>query len=413
MRCASARGSRGPRSATPFLPGFRAHRRSGPRVQRSGPPATFARLVPVLVLAVACGGGDEAAHRGTAAAGQEPVPVDVARARLAEVPRTVQVTASVEPSRRVLPGTKIMGRVQAVPVAEGQAVSTGELLARIESRDLEAAMRQAEAGVASAEARLANARAQYERMVELHRRGSATAKSLEDATVAFRTAEAALEQARADVAAAGVTLEYAEVRSSLDGWVVAKEVEEGDVVQPGRALFTVEDLDPVKVVADVPEGEVTGIAPGDPVLVEVAATGYRAEGRVERIMPSGDRRSRTFRVKTLVPNEDAALKSGMFARVTLTPNGEGRRVLVVPRIAIVRRGQLEGVFVVDDEAEPARARLRWVRLGGAAGAAPDAPVEVLSGLSEGELYLVDPPPGLADGRAVEPRAAGPEPGEGP
>jgi len=361
-------------------------------------PAALPAALLLLGLAaglLACGGEPAAAPADAAPA---PLPVTVETAAYRPVAGEVVATGTVEPSRRVRPGTKVLGRVDAVPVSEGQRVASGQLLARLESRDLQAAVRQAEAAVAAALAQLENARAQHGRMTELQARGSATAKNLEDATAALRTAEAAVEQAEATAAAAGVTLGYAEVRSPFDGWVVAKEIETGDMVQPGRPLFTVEDLDPVKVVAEVPEAEVQGFSPGDPARVEVAAVGHRAEGALERIVPSGDRQARTFRFEVVLPNPEGLLKSGMFARVTL-PRETTREALTVPRTALVRRGQLVGVFVVEPGAEdrPA-ARLRWVRLGEEAG----DQVEVLSGLAPGERYVTAPPPGLEDGAEVAP-----------
>lgn len=356
---------------------------------------TAAGAVLVLALGAVAGCGGDPAAEAPEEASRPTMPVTVRIASYADAAREVVATGAVEPSRSVQPGTKVLGRVDAVPVAEGQPVAAGQLLARLESRDLAAAVRQARAAVASAEAQLENARAQYERMRELESRGSATRKNLEDATSAYRMAEAGLEQARANVAAAEVNLGYSEVRSPFDGWVVDKGIEVGDMVQPGRALFTVEDLDPVKVVADVPAAEAHGFAAGSPVTVKVPAAGFRAEGAVDRILPSADRGSRTFRFEIVLPNPEGTLKSGMFARVQLA--GESSRpVLLVPRSAISSRGQLEGVYVVDGSVDPPRARLRWVRLGEEQGDR----VEVLSGLSEGESYVVAPPAGLVDGSPV-------------
>jgi RND family efflux transporter MFP subunit len=362
--------------------------------RRPAVPVVAAVLLSAGLLA--CGG--EPAAEPDAAADIAPVAVTLEIAAYRPVAGEVVATGTVEPSRRVQPGSKILGRVDAVPVDEGQKVAAGELLARLESRDLQAALRQAEAGVAAALAQLDNARAQHERMTELHGRGSATRKNLEDATSAWRTAEAGVEQARANVSAVRVSLSYAEVRSPFEGWVVTKEIEEGDMVQPGRPLFTVEDLDPVKVVAEVPEAEVQGFSTGDRAQVEVAAVGHRSEGVLERIVPSGDRQSRTFRFEVVLPNPDGALKSGMFARVTL-PRAATREVLLVPRSALVRRGQLVGVFVVaEDDGERPAARLRWVRTGAEVG----DEVEVLSGLAPGERYVTAPPAGLEDGAEVAP-----------
>lgn len=370
--------------------------------------APGATLAATLLLLLAVGGlagcGGEPAAEPDAEEAQAAVPVTTRTASYADRARAVTATATVEPSRSVQPGTKILGRVDAVPVAEGQRVSAGQLLARLESRDLDAAIRQARAAVASAEAQLENARAQYERMRELESRGSATRKNLEDATSAFRMAEAGVEQARANLAATEVSRGYAEVRSPFDGWVVDKGIEAGDMVQPGRPLFTVEDLDPVKVVADVPAAAAQGFAPGAPVGVEVPALGLRTEGVLDRILPSADPGSRTIRFEIVQPNPEGRLKSGMFARVVLASEST-RPVLLVPRSAVVARGQLEGLFVVDREVEPPRARLRWVRLGEEHGDR----VEVLSGLTEGEEYVAEPLPGLVDGSPVSAMPAPVEP----
>ena len=353
-------------------------------------------LTLVLGLAAGCGNAEPPAADRTEAS---PVAVTTRAAAYRQMSEPVRATAAVEPSRRVMPGTKILGRVDAVPVAEGQRVKAGQVLARLERRDLQAAVDQAKAAVTAAEAQLENARAQHARMVELQARGSATTKNLEDATTGFRMAQAGVEQAKANLAAAQVNLGYARVTSPLDGWLVSKGIEAGDMVSPGRPLFTVEDLDPVKVVAEVPENEVSGLAAGDSAVVEVSAVAFRQEGAISRIAPAGDARSRTFRCEVVLPNPKGVLKSGMFARVAFTPKtGETTRdALLVPASAIVHRGQLTGVFVVEDS----RARLRWVRTGAASG----DEIEVLSGLDPGDRFAVEVPAGLVDGAPVQERQA--------
>lgn len=371
-------------------------------------PTTMNRIISqkrllslaVLTLAgsLACGGDEPSATAPDREA--EPVSVTARVASFGPVGNRLTVTGSVEPIRRTMPGTKIMGRVERVPVDEGQKVPGGALLAVLESRDLVAAVRQAEAAVAGAEAQLANADAQFERMRDLEARGSATRKSLEDATSAYRMAEAGVARAESNLEAARVSLGYAEVRTPFGGWVVDKRIEEGDMVQPGAPLFTVEDLDPVKVIAEVPSSEVSGLAPGDRARVEVTAVEHRGEGEIVRIVPSGDRRSRIFRVEIHQPNPDGVLNSGMFARVTFDEAG-AVSTMRIPVSAVVRRGQLTGVFVVEADAPgrdgQERARLRWVRIG----ERRDDGIVVLSGLSEGERYVLDPPTGLVDGTPLD------------
>lgn len=345
-------------------------------------------LAAALLLSAGCGRKHEAA-----APPAEPAPVSapVAVAEVAAAPATIEVTGTVEPIERVSPGTKIMGRVEKVLVREGDAVRAGQVLARLESRDLAASVEQARAGVAMAEAQLANAEAMHRRMTALAERGSATAKNLEDATAGYTMAQAGLQQARANLAAAQVMLGYAVVTTPISGFVTAKRIETGDMAAPGMPLFTIDDLSRVKIVAAVPEAQVVGLAEGGPATVKIDVLQTPVTATIERIVPAGDPMSRTFAVKLLLDNPGAAIKPGMYARVWF-PAGTAPS-LRVPRAAVVERGQLQGLWVLDDQG---KARLRWVRLG----AAVEDRVEILSGLSSGERYVTAPPAGIADGAPV-------------
>jgi RND family efflux transporter MFP subunit len=347
-------------------------------------------LLAVVWLATGCGGGHETAAPDYG----EPVAAETAVATIETVPESVQATGTVEPWARVSPGTKILGRIDKVLVREGDRVRAGAVLAVLEKRDLEAAVEQARAAVAMAEANHENAAAQHRRMEMLHERGSVTDKNLEDALAHFRVTAAAQEQANANLAAADVALGYAEICSPVAGWVVAKRAEAGDMAAPGQPVFIVEDLSRVKVTVTVPESDVIGIERGQAARVGVDVLGQTWDAQVDRVIPAGDRMSRTYDVHVVLPNPDGRLKSGMFARAEF-PRGE-RSAMLVPATAVIERGQLQGVHVVDAEDV---ARLRWVRPGRAIGER----VEILSGLDAGERYVVDPPAGFSDGTVVESR----------
>lgn len=340
----------------------------------------------LLILTIAACGHDPAVEKP---ADGVPVAVVTATAAVETVTVRNRATGSVQAIRRVEPGTKILGRIDQVLVREGDRVERGQLLARLESRDLQAAVAQAEAAVAMAAAELDNARVQHRRMVDLHGRGSVTDKNLEDAVAGFKVRQAGHAQAEANLAAVRVPLSYAEVRSPIAGWVVAKHVEAGDMAAPGAPFFAIEDLSTVKVEVQVPEADVVGLEPEGAAKVEIL--GRELTAKIDRIMPAGDPQSRTFAVQLLLDNPDGTLKSGMFARVGFA--GGERQALRVPATAVVERGQLTGLFVVDGE----QARLRWIRTGHAA----DGRVEILSGLRAGERYVLDPPASLTDGAAVE------------
>lgn len=355
-------------------------------MRRLAAPAILAGVA--LMLGSACGGGEPA---DTPRPARESVSALTAVAETSAVSDPAVLTGTVEARAEVFPGTKIMGRIESVLVDVGQRVRRGELLATLEKRDLEAAVDQAHAGIAMAEAQLTNAKTHYERIVDLHSRGSVTSKNLEDATAGYRVAQAALEQARSALAAAQVNLAYAEIRSPLDGYVTQKMVEAGDVARPGMPFFKLEDLAKVKVTVQVPESDIVELSEGDTAVIRVDALGREFDSVIDRIVPSGETASRTYEVQMVVDNGEAHLKPGMFARALL--GQRERQVLTVPVSALVERGQLDGVFVVDDDGV---ARIRWVRLGPVTGTR----VEILSGIEPGERFVVQPPPGLVDGTPI-------------
>ncbi|MGD8815682.1 MAG: efflux RND transporter periplasmic adaptor subunit [Acidobacteriota bacterium] len=222
-------------------------------------------LVGLAVLAVAtlaAGCGEAPQDRQAAAPEPARVSAEVVDAALVEIPVIAEATGSVEAWRRVSPATKIMGRVRELPVRKGDRVDAGQVIARLESADLEAAVAQARAAVTMAEATLENAATHHARMEALHAQRSVTDKNLEDATAGHRVAEASLDVARANLAAAEVMLGYAEIEAPITGWVTAKMIEAGDMAAPGHPVVVIEDLSRVKVAVSVPESVVGGRAPG-------------------------------------------------------------------------------------------------------------------------------------------------------
>lgn len=348
-------------------------------------PLLLAGLLVASIAGCSSAGTDSAPSPTPAA-----VEARIATAETAEIDTGLPVTGTTEPWARVSPAAKIMARIDEMPVDEGQWVERGQLLARLDQRDLQAVAAQSEAAVRMAEAQLENARSQEARMRRLHERGSATDKNLEDAVAGLRVAEASLAQAQANLQAARVTIDYAELRSPVAGWIVSRMAQVGDTTAPGRPLLTIEDRSRMKVMLQVPEASVPGLERGHAVKVRIDVLALSADGTVDRVLPRPDG-SRTFDVQVLLDNPGGRIRTGMFVRAALPL--AARTALVVPEAAVIRRGQLEGVFVVGDDG---LARTRWLRLGDRV----DQGYEVLSGLEPGERYLPAPPPGIVDGTPV-------------
>jgi RND family efflux transporter MFP subunit len=291
-----------------------------------------------------------------------------------------------------MPATVLMGRVDSIQHKEGQTVRKGQVLARVDSRDVSARVAQAEAAAAAARAMEHNARLMRDRMERLHAREAATQRDLDDATAGYDAAVANLRAAEEGVKAAEVYLTYSEIKAPFDGVVADRMIEVGDMAAPGRPLFVIENTSKVKIEGQVPESVASGLGVGDRVVVEIGEERFEAE--LSELLPTADPRSRTFTVRALLDNPERRLRSGMFARLTL--GGEPRPVVTAPESAIVRRGPLTGLFIVDGDST---ARLRWATLG----RAQDGRVEILSGLQAGERVVLNPPTALEDGRPVEVR----------
>ncbi|MFC2173937.1 efflux RND transporter periplasmic adaptor subunit [Acidobacteriota bacterium] len=259
--------------------------------------------------------------------------------------------------------------------------------------DVTAKKAQAEASVTEASAMLKNAEITFARIEQLYEKKSATKKEYDDAEASLLGARARVMGAESMKTEAEVTQQYGEIRAPFDGIVTGKFVERGDMAAPGHPLVIVEDQSKVKVAVRVPEREIRAITAGMKLefFVEAASQDKRA-GTVDEITPSADPVNRTFDIDILADNEDGALLPGMYARVDI-PLGEREGIKVTGR-AVHKKGQLEGVFIVD---EGGHARLYWIKTGAVIGDS----VEILSGIKNGDLIVVSSEKTLLDGQPVK------------
>ncbi len=253
----------------------------------------------------------------------------------------------------------------------------GELLARIDARDLAAQEAQADARIAEAEAVHRDAAANAERFRALYADSAATKMQLEAVETGLARAEAGLATARAARAQLGAVRAYAEIRAPFAGVVTRRAVDPGSFVAPGTPVVEVEDRSRLRIAVTVAPTAARALAAGQ--RIEASIESHPVEAVVEGAVPVPG--GALYTVNALVENSGNALVSG-GAAVLLVPQG-ARRAIVVPAGAIVREGDLTGVRVVSAGGP----ELRWVRVGRAVG--PD--VEVLSGLRAGEEVLVAAP----------------------
>jgi membrane fusion protein, multidrug efflux system len=379
-------------------------------------------------------GGDAAAQPGEGK-GEKPA-VTVMAEVLAPtlLPQFCEVTGTVRSQTTTVLSSKVVGYVRVVLVKEGDRVQTGRPLILLDDRDLGAQLRRAEAaleeaqnaveevvtGIAAAEASRAAAAAnnqfatatlqRYQMMLEQRtvsrqefdavqakqqsakaelERTDAAIKSLQ---AKKRQALAKIAQAKAELANAQVYLSYATIRSPIDGIILEKKAEVGSLAAPGVPLLTIEDPRKYRLEVNVPESQISDVAVGGEVFVTIAALGQRdLVGNVGDIVPTADPASRTFLVKIDLPSVEG-LRSGMYGKARC-PTGE-RTALLIPRSAVLERGQLQSVYVVEDGKV---ARLRFVKTGKIYG----DQVEILAGLKAAEMIVLEGTDRLVDGTAVE------------
>jgi RND family efflux transporter MFP subunit len=328
-------------------------------------------LAVTVIAATACDRGEPGAMPST----EGPLELDVSR--VAVSPELTSFPATVRSRAEAELATRSSGTVRRVAVDVGSRVSRGQVLVVLDPQDVEARIARAEAGERQA-------RRYQERIQALERDGAATSQELDDAV-------ARLEMARATVQEAEAQRAYAVLTAPFSGVIIARAVDPGDLATPAHPILTLVDPESVEIVTDLPGAYAQYVENGDMVTVVNPRDGSRHSARVTHVSPAEQARSHRYRVKVQTLDGVEGLVPGAFVRVEL--EGPGRAATWVPLDALVRRGQLTGVFVVEDGV----ARLRWIRPGGRH---PDA-VEVLAGLDRDDAVVRRPDPALMDGAPVD------------
>lgn len=354
-------------------------------------PARFLTLIPMvaLTLTAACG-HEEPKQAGTALV---PLQVQVTEVERVSVDRPIEVRGIVQPTRQAAVSSRAMGPVVALYVRPGDVVAKDHTLLEIQPQASEGQLSQAEGARAQAEAALALAERNFHRFEALHAEHAASDLELDMARMQYEQARGAVEQADGAVQTAASISDDSKVKAPFAARVTATMVEVGDLAAPGRPLVQVEAIGGQQIWLVVREGDVSRVAIGDTVSVEIDARPDLGiiGGKVVEIVPSADPATHTFTVKVGLGN--ATLASGLSGRAVISGDVTDR--LVVPASAVHRRGGLELVVV---RADDGTARTRAVTTGSAQ---EGGLIEVLSGLNEGDIVAVNAPGPVADGTTLE------------
>ena len=332
--------------------------------------------------------------------------ISVLAVQQASVPDLVEAVGTVRAAQTSDAASQMMGNIVEIRAHEGDHVQRGQVLAVIDDSQPRAVVDRATAAelaaqqqLVGADSDLALAESTLKRYQNLYEKKSVSpqefdeVKARQQAALARRDmAKAGLAQAQAALSQARTSLDYTRIRAPFDGVVTEKKADSGTLVSPGLPIFTVEDVRRYRLEATVNENDLQYVRTGQQVSVVIdALDNARLNGKVAQIVPVADPTSRTFLVKIDLPT-DTRLRSGLFGRAQFS-RGE-RPALLIPRSAVVERGQLQGIYVLDQDQ---LASLRYVTLGKPSGAA----IEVLSGLQNGERLVVKPGAVNLNGKRIE------------
>jgi multidrug efflux system membrane fusion protein len=384
-------------------------------------PAKARFLAPFALLALAQLGCRAQAAPATAPQAVKVAPVDRAAPAVAR-----RYSAHIEPASRVELAFKVGGYVESIAkvpgvdgqprlLQEGDRVEAGREVAALRTTDYAQKLAEAQAALAQAKAAADQAALDEARATTLSERNSLAQTDLDLARTKLASAKAVLGGAKARVDEAATALSDTSLRAPMSGVIVRRAVEVGSLAGPGTVAVSIADVGSVKAVFGVPDTALGSVRLGAvQVVTSDALPGVELRGRITRIAPSADPKSRVFEAEILIPNAEGRLKIGMVVGLSLGGAAEGassaspaiETLPLVPLSAIVRPpgsgSDAKGfaVFVID-EPKPGTARtvahLRVVELGEYLGRV----IPVKKGLTGGERVVVQGAGLLADGEVVE------------
>jgi RND family efflux transporter MFP subunit len=363
------------------------------------------KLLLVLVVCASCAPKKDPAARALTA-------VKVRQLEKAKNAQASRYSASINAASRVELSFRTGGYVETLvevrgedgklrPIQEGDRVSAGADLARIRMKDFEQKVAEAKAALADANAAQAQSQRDLSRATKLFSSGSISRAELDVSKARAQSTTARVQGAKARVAEAVTALGDASLTTPIDGVVLRKAIEPGQLAAPGMPAFSIADTSKVKVLFGVADTELGKLKVGaEQVVTTEAYKGVEFKGRISRIAASADMKSHVFEVEVTIPNADDRLKPGMVAALNL-PSAPGEASTpLVPLTAVVRSpSKREGfaVFVLDDAAQQPIVHLREVELGGFVGNS----IPVKTGLTEGEQVVVLGATLLSEGQPVQ------------
>lgn len=358
-------------------------------------------LVPILIGAAACHGGSSEEESAAAV-----VSVKVAKAEIGAIAQPIELVGTISTAREAAVSSKISGQIAEMPLLKNRSVRAGELLARVEARDVAAQRAEAAAAVttakdaiAPAEAALENARRTYDRRQGLYAKGGISKKDLESSQLDVSNAEGALKGANSKVAEAAhhlssldAQLSYAEVRAPFDGVVTDQFAYQGDFATAGNKLLTIANVSQLIVKAPLSDEVATRVHPGDVATVAPDdLPGVTLQAPVTLVGRSADPQSRAVEIWVTLANPNGRLRPNTAARVTISSGATPNAVIVpTPAVTLDATNANAGTLMIVDGQSVAHEVHVTV------GAHDAQRTQITSGLHGGETVVIEGNYGLPD-----------------
>ena len=339
---------------------------------------TTAFLLMAPALLTGCGISDASPTDGETVRAAAPVPVEVARPFRADIYATYDVTATIASDADAPVVARVAGEVVALLVEEGDLVTEGQVLARLDGERLRLEM-------LAARANLQQARAEYERNRDLHARGLISASMFDNLQYDLEALEAVYDLRK-------LNYRYSGIRAPISGVVASREIKPGQTLAVNDIAFRITDTRELIAYLQIPQSELPKFSAGQTATIEVASMpDVEYDATIERISPTIDTRNGTFRATAVIDNDTGVLAPGMFGRFTIAYERHDD-ALLIPASALLDEDDEATVYVVRDGAVSQRLVETGIETGGR--------IEILDGLTEDDVIVVVGQSSLRDGSKV-------------
>ncbi|QSS97874.1 efflux RND transporter periplasmic adaptor subunit [Psychroflexus sp. ALD_RP9] len=345
-------------------------------------------VILILAFLVSC----NSEEKNTSKTSTEPITVQVEKVS-ASNNNTLQTSGKIKAVNQAQISTRIMGYIESVPVKVGQEVQKGDVLVQLNSQDLIAKKAQAQAQIAKAKSHLLNLEKNYNRFKNLLDKQSISQKEFDDIKMAYQMAKESYNAAQQMQAEVNAQLSYSIIKAPFNGTITNTFAEVGNLAKPGEYLVEIENNQIFEVSTSLAESQINRINIKTPVEVNVQSIDAKLSGQITELASSANTAGQ-YAVSIQLNSSPETLKSGMYATVEFHVNKSTTPQLYIKSDAIVKQGELRGVYTISSQNT---AVLNWLKLGSNKGGL----TEVISGLSANETYITTAEAKLYNGAPIE------------